>query len=67
MPKQVTRGGSPMHLHPTHMVSPTVHSKTTEGLIHAGQRGALTETQARPLVNENAESLALLAASRCIA
>ena len=51
------------------MVSATVHSKATEGLIQAALRGALTQAQARRLANENPEvlALALLAASKRIA
>ena len=51
------------------MVSATVHSKATEGLIQAALRGALSKAQARRLANENPEvlALALLAASKRIA
>ncbi len=51
------------------MVSATVHSKATKGLIEAALRGALTQAQARRLANENPEilALALLAASKRIA
>jgi len=51
------------------MASATVHSKATEGLIEAALRGALTKAQARRLVDENPEvlALALLAASKRIA
>ncbi len=58
-----------MRLYPTHMVPATIHSKATEGLIRAALRGALTQAQARRLVDENPEvlALALLAASKRIA
>ena len=51
------------------MVTATVHSKATDGLIQAAPRGTLTQTQARRLANENPEvlALALLAASKRIA
>ena len=51
------------------MVSATVHSKATEGLIRAALRGALSKAQARRLAKENPEvlALALLAASKHIA
>ena len=51
------------------MASVTVHGEATEGLIQAALRGALTQAQARWLVDENPEvhALALLAAGKRIA